>query len=153
MWTVEKVLSLTTPVGDCLEWTRCFNTDGYPRLYPNVKVHRLLYRLLHKIDLEGLVIRHTCDNPRCLKPEHLLVGTAFDNVQDRVARDRTYRTITKESVKSVQSFPDTYTNKRVAEITGIDQRRVSEIRSGKRDETGRLCKQAACAAGGVIFVD
>ncbi len=152
MWTVERILSFTTPVGDCLEWTRCLNTDGYPRLYPNIKVHRLLYKLLHGVDIEGLVVRHTCDNPKCLKPEHLVEGTALENVQDRVKRDRTYRTITKEFVDDIKLFPDTCTNKEIAEVVGIDHRRVSEIRSGKRDETGRMRKKAAPAAGGVIFV-
>lgn len=56
--------------------------------------HRLAYCLANAVSLEaiaGLVVRHTCDNPRCINPEHLLLGTQLDNVQDRQVRGRTAR--------------------------------------------------------------
>lgn len=41
--SLEWLLSFTEPNGECLEWTRCFNTDGYPRRgvkgNSNIKVH------------------------------------------------------------------------------------------------------------------
>lgn len=140
MWTVEKILGLTKKVGECLEWTRCFNTDGYPRIGPNIKVHRLLYELKTGEDITGKVVRHTCDNIRCLNLDHLLLGTPADNNRDRAERDRSYRTIRREHVELVKAFESSVPNKVISITVGIDPRRVSEIRSGKRDETGRLCK-------------
>jgi len=54
-------------------------------------LHRVVYcetRGLHISEIDGKVIRHTCDNPRCINPKHLLIGTAADNSQDRVDRGR-----------------------------------------------------------------
>lgn len=35
-----------------------------------------------------MVIRHTCDNPRCINPQHLIAGTQADNIRDKVERGR-----------------------------------------------------------------
>lgn len=48
--------------------------------------HRKAYCIAHNLklsDIAGLVVRHSCDNPRCINPEHLLLGTSSDNMQDR----------------------------------------------------------------------
>ena len=53
--------------------------------------HRIVYCEANGISLEsikGWVIRHKCDNPRCINPQHLLLGTQMENVQDRVKRGR-----------------------------------------------------------------
>lgn len=55
-------------------------------------VHRAAYRAAHGLSKEairGRVVRHTCDNGRCINPAHLLLGTHQDNVQDRQDRGRT----------------------------------------------------------------
>ena len=53
--------------------------------------HRIVYCLVNKIDLQsikGLVVRHKCDNPSCINPDHLELGTQQDNVNDRESRGR-----------------------------------------------------------------
>lgn len=55
------------------------------------RLHRIAYCEANCIDIEdikGQVIRHTCDNPRCINPEHLVVGTQMDNIHDRQKRNR-----------------------------------------------------------------
>lgn len=53
--------------------------------------HRLAYELYSGAEIpRGLVIRHTCDNPLCINPSHLLLGTMKDNHDDMVSRNRAY---------------------------------------------------------------
>ena len=51
--------------------------------------HRFVYATLHKDkDINNLVIRHRCDNTRCVNAKHLVSGTKQDNSRDSVKRNR-----------------------------------------------------------------
>ncbi len=59
---------------------------------------------------DGLFVRHTCDNPPCCNPAHLLIGTAADNTHDAIERDRLARgfdlshtKLSREQVEEVRS--------------------------------------------------
>lgn len=143
MLTLEKVLSRCIKEGECFIWTRAFNSDGYPRAgvtgNPNIKLHRFVCAHFHEI--EGLVVRHTCDNIKCLNPEHLIPGTVADNVKDMDERGRRYRVINEEKAQEIISLIEKgYINKVIARWTEVDPRRVSEFRTGKRDKHGKLVK-------------
>lgn len=143
MVTVEKLLSHTVKVGECLEWTRCFNTDGYPRMgwkgKGNGKVHRILMELLGH-DIADLVVRHKCDNPKCINPDHLIVGTFGDNARDKKERNRQPRTVFKEHVVAVRALQGELSNIEIGNLLGLDPRRVSEIINGRRGDDGRISK-------------
>lgn len=73
----------------------CVGTEsGYARARMDGKCttkHRKIYALAHNkslADLEGLVVRHKCDNPRCINLEHLEIGTYKDNMADMHSRGR-----------------------------------------------------------------
>lgn len=52
--------------------------------------HRVSYELEHDIHLDSdILVLHKCDEPRCVNPKHLFLGTHQDNVQDRVNKGRT----------------------------------------------------------------
>ena len=67
---------------------------GYGHLYYEgicVYHHRLVYCTTHNLQLsaiEGKVVMHTCDNPSCVNPEHLVLGTQSRNIQDMHIRGR-----------------------------------------------------------------
>lgn len=86
-------LSRTKPNGDCLIWQGAQTPDGYPRGAvdgnKNTRLHRYIYFLIHGEYPE--VVRHTCDNPLCIQPDHLVGGTPTDNIRDRSERFRTHR--------------------------------------------------------------
>lgn len=74
-------------MGTCIEHTQKCPTYGRCRLGGK---HTSLHR---KVFLEAYgylpdIVRHTCDNPRCINPEHLVGGTQQDNMQDRLVRGR-----------------------------------------------------------------
>lgn len=52
------------------------------------RAHRVAYELAHGPIPEGLVVRHRCDQPGCINPTHLEVGTITDNNRDRARRGR-----------------------------------------------------------------
>ena len=53
------------------------------------RIHRHTYRKYFGEIPKGLVIRHTCDNTSCINPEHLIIGSHQDNMNDRFERKRT----------------------------------------------------------------
>ena len=137
---LTDLLSNTVPNGECMEWTRCYNTDGYPRMYGNVKVHRWVNQLFTGKDNTNYVVRHTCDNIRCINPQHLIAGTNLDNIKDRVDRDRSYKVITKDVVAKVKALIATkfLTHREIANIVGIDIRRVSDINCNVYSDEGKF---------------
>lgn len=138
---LNDILFHTDEVGDCMEWKGCFNTDGYARMAGNIKVHRLVYELVHKVKIDGLTVRHTCDNIKCINPKHLVIGSVFENIKDRCERGRTYKVVTKPIIVRVNELLDlkVLSQKEIAQIVGIDARRVSDISCGKYcSATGRF---------------
>lgn len=76
--------------GQCWPWNAALNNNGYGVFAWSEErlAHRAAYRLFSGPIEPGAVIRHTCDNPRCVNPKHLLQGTHADNMADAVERDR-----------------------------------------------------------------
>lgn len=79
----------------CLEWQLGRFNTGYGRFRykgKQVATHRLAYELFHERPIaEGMHILHSCDNQKCVKPEHLREGTNQDNSDDKVSRNRQIR--------------------------------------------------------------
>ena len=76
---------------DCWIWLGSKTVQGYGRISiagKLVATHRIAYEMFKGKIPDGLQIRHSCDNPPCCNPAHLLLGTNFDNVQDKIQRGR-----------------------------------------------------------------
>jgi predicted XRE-type DNA-binding protein len=84
--------------GDCWEWLGARQSNGYGFLHAGplyhtgqrwVKAHRLSWEMHNGEELPAdACVLHTCDNPGCVHPGHLYVGTRKDNAQDRAERKR-----------------------------------------------------------------
>lgn len=82
----------TGDIDSCWEWTAGKSSDGYGCFSLKGKpipASRIAYFLAYGCDPEGFFVRHTCDNPPCCNPRHLLTGTPADNSMDRNIRGRT----------------------------------------------------------------
>ncbi len=104
--------------------------------------HRLAY-LFHYGTLPESLICHRCDNPPCVRPDHLFPGTHMENMSDMVAKGRAPRppvyrgedhhkaTLTSEQVKAVLALLATGTPQRViANEFGVSQSTIWRIGHG-----------------------
>lgn len=81
--------SVVTEKG-CWELKRARDKFGYPRISYNNKsvlAHRLSYKLFNG-PVNNMCVCHSCDNPGCVNPKHLWLGTHQDNMTDKVKKGR-----------------------------------------------------------------
>jgi hypothetical protein len=77
----------------CWLWNAYTLYNGYGRFSINKKTeysHRVSWFLEHGEWPNGKHVTHTCDNPTCVRPDHLMLGTVADNMADRNAKKRQY---------------------------------------------------------------
>lgn len=85
---------------ECWEWIGKKTRDGYGSLHRNGKAysaHRASYEISAGKSPAGFVVMHTCDNPACVNPAHLRLGTIVDNMQDMIAKGRQSKTYSKRT--------------------------------------------------------
>lgn len=77
--------------GSCWNWTACVNALGYGIISRSRKANiasRISWELKHGPIPDGLCILHKCDNPRCVNPNHLFLGTRPENTADMIKKGR-----------------------------------------------------------------
>lgn len=104
---------------ECWEFTGAINSSGYGSLLLIDSVrnaHRIAYCLyndcLDSID-DIKVVRHTCDNPSCCNPHHLLSGDRELNTQDMLRRER--GAVQKLSISDVREIRDRFENEDITQ--------------------------------------
>ncbi len=80
---------------ECWHWTGQILSNGYGRISLGSKkdgadgAHRVSWKLFNKKDIpDGMFVMHKCDNPSCVNPHHLSIGTPKENTQDMIAKGR-----------------------------------------------------------------
>src|SRR5690349_13982377 len=82
------ITKLSTP---CIEWDGTRHVKGYGQITirgRTVRAHRLAWEKANGPIPEGMMVCHKCDNPPCINPEHLFLGTSKDNAQDSIIKGR-----------------------------------------------------------------
>lgn len=132
-----KLEKHTTKTDKCWTWNRSKNKQGYGSLMHRCKVwkvHRASY-IAYKGEIpDGLQVLHTCDNPSCVNPDHLFLGTNLDNVNDRVKKGRTkFRSkLTIEQVQEIKKLLALgVTMKRLANDYNVSDVCICYIKQGK----------------------
>lgn len=81
-------------LGECWVWTGATGRWGYGKLRyggHDYSAHRCAYEFTYGPAQKGLFVCHRCDNPPCVNPAHLFLGTAKDNTADMHAKGRAAR--------------------------------------------------------------
>lgn len=77
----------------CWEWAGCRSANGYGKMAygdgTTTGTHRVSFEVHHGPIPDGMFVRHKCDNPPCINPDHLEIGTPAQNSRDMVERNRT----------------------------------------------------------------
>ena len=98
MDVIDRLLgNIKVNAAGCFEWQLAGDKDGYGRLkirkptVRTIKAHRLSWETFIGPIPDGLCVLHHCDNPCCINPHHLFLGTNGDNNRDAKSKGRSAR--------------------------------------------------------------
>jgi len=120
----------------CWNWSGYRDRDGYGNI--NIgrsphQAHRVSYSEYKGSFDESLQVRHICDNPSCINPEHLELGTHRDNMRDKKIRDRVKgerhpkAKLTEKDVLAIRM--STVSQSQLARDLGLNQSFIGKIRN------------------------
>lgn len=95
--TLAWVMTRTKATGEgCWQWQGRVSPSGYVPVSHNNRrdyLHRVVAEMAYGPIPEGKVVMHRCDNPACVNPKHLRIGTQADNVRDMFEKGRDGRSV------------------------------------------------------------
>ena len=119
----------------CWLWSASTDGHGYGQLMVQREgvarpklAHRLAYEAFIGPIPDGLCVLHQCDEPRCVRPDHLFLGTRADNIRDAVRKGRHpnglnglngQRKLTVDDVREIRSLADQISQAAIAELFGV----------------------------------
>lgn len=137
--SVERFWSKVEKTSSCWVWTAYKDKDGYGNLtinrLPN-KSHRFSYELTYGAIPKGMCVCHTCDNPSCVNPKHLWLGTFKENNRDRENKNRgadrrgekcPTAKLGKQAILRIRSMSPYYLQKEIAKAFGVSQSNISKV--------------------------
>jgi len=144
----RKYMSAPTDT-ECMLWTGYAQqiTPNYRRPYFSVATSksepaaRVSFKLFNGEIPAGQIVRHTCDNPMCVNPAHLVLGTQADNMRDLAERGRGHvphktrgelnaqSKLTADQVREIRA--STETRKQIAARLGVSPSTIGAVRQGR----------------------
>jgi hypothetical protein len=128
---------------ECWEWTGATDRWGYGKFHLKAPSRRMILAhraswIIHFGEIPpGMCVLHRCDNPRCVNPEHLFLGSVADNNRDMVSKGRqakgcTLSNLTDSDVLAIRSrYANGETQASLAAEFGVASSRISQMCTGK----------------------
>jgi len=129
------------PTSGCHLWMAATQVGGYGLFQYEGRLqcaHRVAVQLMG-MTVDGKVVRHTCDNPSCVNPDHLVIGTQKENIQDALRRRRKqvgtqcgHSKLNEKQVRAIRAMRDegnTWVS--IAETLELKQHLVDDVLRGK----------------------
>lgn len=134
---------------ECWEWQKHINNKGYGKLTVlgrGVYAHRLIYKLCIGDVSKNNLVMHKCDNPKCINPNHLKLGSQADNMKDCYVKGRSKlkpqsfkkeknpqaKLIQSQIIKIKEMLNLGCTQQSIADDFNISQAQISNIKRGKQ---------------------
>lgn len=127
-WSYVDKNSQANNPDDCWTWIAGKDRDGYGAFalsqHKKVKAHRYSYLLTYGDLPSNMHVCHKCDNPTCVRPDHLFLGTDADNIKDMMDKQRNVvlrgsksgrAKLTEDQVEEVKKFIGILSPKELAE--------------------------------------
>ncbi len=126
-------------VTPCVPFPGHVGSRGYGQIGRNTYAHVAAWTLQNGAVPRGMVVRHKCDNPPCVNPEHLEIGTRKQNSQDMAERDRStfyeknpQAVLTQEEARQIRCLRALGVTGRWCALTyGVSPSTVSFVKRGK----------------------
>ena len=127
----------------CWNWTGYCNNDGYGKIRIKDKMistHRFSWELHNNKIPKDLCVLHKCDNPRCVKPSHLFLGTHQDNSDDKINKNRqiifrgenhSNHKLTLKQVKEIRNLKNKFTQRKIAQMFNVHYTTIGLIHRNK----------------------
>lgn len=134
------------PNTGCFLWFGAHLPRGYGRFCFDGRTqlaHRLAWQWANGRTAAGRVVRHRCDNPCCVNPDHLLIGTQADNLRDCAERGRARfvplrgerngrAKLTEKAVREIRGLIGKEPAKVIAKHYGVTPTLIGYIKNGRK---------------------
>lgn len=138
---VARFWSKVIKTDSCWNWTGSLNNKGYGQFqagYGSVLAHRVSWYFAHG-EHPTLCVLHHCDNPRCVRPDHLFLGTKADNNRDMCAKGRHVgwswkrgkSKLSKQNIEAIKGLEGKRSHREIGGLFGISATHVGRILRGE----------------------
>ena len=129
---IKRFFSKILITDDCWLWQAGLDNDGYGLFGFDGKqwrAHRYSQHIHNGLDNNKPIVMHTCDNPSCVNPKHLINGTVQDNNLDKLNKGRQARKFTDKEVEEIRQ--SSLSNKDLCKKFNVPDVTIWYIRSYK----------------------